>query len=339
MSHRIDLRRAPARAEASAESAPETSSPPKTQRKSAAHGVDHTAGSRKLAAAREQGPRLPPTISIEVGTRDLTAPPAPSGSIPWVRVIAKAPEPAKKPAPPPAPKPAAQAIPAPMRFHMAARAKYDALVADYEKTRAELDRAATTWDAVARQRRSTQAPGALRTLADSAWHAERQADLARALRRELTIEFGAAKHEYEVVLGLARGAAIGPPRPVDTSRDPEAPRPVQSELERFQARLDRYNHSVNGIKSSGVLAPPVAVAYVAAAELHDRKLDRSDYDKLDGIYQSGAIANVPLGIATGVRSTTPGAAPPAPGVDHRAAPGRHAAAQSFEQRQPAIRDR
>ena len=117
----------------------------------------------------------------------------------------------------------------------------------------------------------------------------KSADSGREMLKTLNLELDAAKEELRVLLGESKRVGAKQGTPIDRN----AP-PPQTPLEKFQAKLDRYNNSVETLKNSGILVQPVAIAVVAAAELHGRKLEESDYRMMDGIYGVGAALNLPL---------------------------------------------
>ncbi|MBK7579706.1 MAG: hypothetical protein IPI67_05795 [Myxococcales bacterium] len=165
------------------------------------------------------------------------------------------------------------------------------------------------------------------------WNAELQASHARALLKELKSDFAAAKFAYEALLGRAAGSGVRAGNGVDAHVDTASP------AERFLQKLERYNRSIETVRSSGFFAPIVGAAKGVAAALHGRELDAEDYRILDGIYQLGQSFEVPIGIRFEQRGITRGAAPAAPGVDHRAEVKNAIRDNLTDARQPRAYDR
>jgi hypothetical protein len=148
-------------------------------------------------------------------------------------------------------------------------------------------------------------------LSQSVWHAKRQADACRDHLRTLKNEFAEATQEYRVLIGESNQAAVK-----NGGIIPGAERPLLP-LERLQAKIDKYNKSVDTLKSSGVLVQPVAVAIPVAALVNGRSIDASDRKAMDNVYQLGSVLEMPLAVRDARTSGLSGAASPAPGVDYR----------------------
>jgi hypothetical protein len=302
--------------------------------------IDHSAGSRQLTQGRESSRSSASVLAASVLVTEKrpdapsrSAQPLPIDGYPGAKEVQRAllgdsppPLPPLPPQPPPAresvgPKPKPKTPPARTESqaggpqppaHVAMREKYEALAAQYEKAARALPEAEKVWREIAEQRRQIQARdprGLDEGLEGTAWYAERQAELVRDLRREIGEQFSALKTQYEIVSGQRKAAAIGPSTHTGARR-------AQSEVEILKERMDRYNRSIELLKSSGVIGAALSTAYIAAAMLNGRQLTDDDYRKLDALHSAAKVLAIPAAIEQ-ARSGPSGAAPPAPGVDYR----------------------
>ncbi|MEZ4220866.1 MAG: hypothetical protein R3B13_08050 [Polyangiaceae bacterium] len=172
-------------------------------------------------------------------------------------------------------------------------------------------------DAEARLQRSTGGSGE----SESRSSAAREVEQLRGAIRELNSKYGAARHEYEVAVGMRKDAAFGPPRSIGTGQ----------RFSTFEEKLRAYDEAVDLLKAAGPVAALSIARGLRAEVLENRPIDAEDRASMTRISRAGRDA-MALGRMT-LPAANSGAASPAPGVDHRRAatappPGPHAALQN-----------
>lgn len=243
---------------------------------------------------------------------------------------------------PPGAKPVIKAIPnapqAPIPVRLEAEKQIRELEGKHAKLKSQLERAIDRHAKEAARLRSLSHADAKRGifregLDGAAWHFEHQAVIAKGLLRELEIEHQAARYAYDALVGRVNGPGMrqGDGRKV-------APNGAGSAAERFAERVARYNRSVETLKSSGPIAAVVATTVPLAAALNGNdSLDDEHYRVMDAIHQAGTIGNIPLQAKEQSDARAKGAAPVAPGVDHRREVLREARDGTVRSNQPALR--
>ena len=222
----------------------------------------------------------------------------------------------------PVPKPMLSALEpsAPVEVRMRAGAALATLEEKFDRSKRVLERVIQVREARAKQAKERAIQDAKQGIfregiSETPWHHELQADTARKLLKQLKVEFGEAKHAHEGLLGLAKGAAVRQ----GSKENARVTGPGTAE-ERFLARLDRCNRSIDSLKSSGIVGALAVGAKVGVVAIQGREFDDLDRQELTLYTELANIANVPIGIIAERGRVNAAAASPAPGVDYRDAP-------------------
>ncbi|MCK6535263.1 MAG: hypothetical protein L6Q84_20000 [Polyangiaceae bacterium] len=224
----------------------------------------------------------------------------------------------RQPLPKPVIKPLSGAPQAPIPVRIEAERRIQALESKHAKMKSQVERAIDVHTKDAARLRSLAREDAKRGifregLEGAVWHSEHQATLAKQMLRDLEVEHRAARYAYDALVGTVSGPAM---RQGDGRRVP--PNEARSAAERFAERVERYNRSVETLRTSGPIAAVVATTVPLAAALNGKdSLDDEHLRVMDAIHSAGTVGNVPLGIKQTSDSRAKGAAPAAPGVDHR----------------------